>query len=114
MRDRSRAPPQPEGRIDVAEIVHDIDVKDRKFEPAEAAGYASVIAAIALTKRDDEERIAFGDRFSTRSSSSIVASARCRRRDDVDLPHRAISRRSAGVNVGFEVTVGDAKGWRRR
>ena len=44
----------------IAEIVHDIDVKDGKFERAEAPGFASIIAAIALTKRDDEERIAFG------------------------------------------------------
>jgi hypothetical protein len=44
----------------IAEIVHDIDVKDGKFERAEAPGFASLIAAIALTRRDDEERIAFG------------------------------------------------------
>jgi hypothetical protein len=44
----------------IAEIVHDIDVKDGKFTRAEAAGFGSVIAAIALTRRDDEDRIAFG------------------------------------------------------
>jgi ElaB/YqjD/DUF883 family membrane-anchored ribosome-binding protein len=44
----------------LAEIVHDIDVKDGKFERAESPGFASIVAAIALTKRDDEERIAFG------------------------------------------------------
>jgi hypothetical protein len=44
----------------IAEIVHDIDVKDGKFERPEAPGLASIIAAIALTKRDDAERIAFG------------------------------------------------------
>lgn len=44
----------------IAEIVHDIDVKDGKFERAEAPGLASMIAAIALTRREDEERIAFG------------------------------------------------------
>ena len=43
----------------IAEIVHDIDVKDGKFERAEAPGFAALIAAIALTRRDDEERIAF-------------------------------------------------------
>jgi hypothetical protein len=43
----------------IAEIVHDIDVKDGKFARADAPGFASLIAAIALTKRDDEERIAF-------------------------------------------------------
>ncbi len=43
----------------IAEIVHDIDVKDGKFERAEAPGFASLIAAIALTRREDEARIAF-------------------------------------------------------
>jgi hypothetical protein len=43
----------------IAETVHDIDVKDGKFERAEAAGIASLIAAIALTRREDEARIAF-------------------------------------------------------
>ena len=44
----------------LGEIVHDIDVKDGKFGRAEAPGFASLIAAIALTRRDDEDRIAFG------------------------------------------------------
>lgn len=44
----------------IAEIVHDIDVKDGKFERAEAPGFAALIAAIALTRREDEKRIAFG------------------------------------------------------
>jgi hypothetical protein len=44
----------------IAEIVHDIDVKDGKFERPEAQGFATLVAAIALTRRDDEARIAFG------------------------------------------------------
>jgi hypothetical protein len=44
----------------LGEIVHDIDVKDGKFARAEAPGLASLVAAIALTKRSDEDRIAFG------------------------------------------------------
>jgi hypothetical protein len=44
----------------LAEIVHDIDVKDGKFERPEAPGVASLIAAIALTRRVDEDRITFG------------------------------------------------------
>ena len=35
-------------------------MKDGKFARADAPGFASVIAAIALTKRSDEDRIAFG------------------------------------------------------
>jgi hypothetical protein len=44
----------------MAEIVHDIDVKDDKFHRVEAPGLASLVAAIALTRREDQARIAFG------------------------------------------------------
>ena len=44
----------------IAEIVHDIDIKDGKFDRPEAPGFASLVAAIALTRRDDDARIAFG------------------------------------------------------
>jgi hypothetical protein len=44
----------------IAEIVHDIDVKDGKFGRPEAAGIASLIAGIALAHRDDKQRIEVG------------------------------------------------------
>jgi hypothetical protein len=44
----------------IAEMVHNIDIKDAKFDRAEAPGFAALIAAIALTRHDDEQRIAFG------------------------------------------------------
>jgi hypothetical protein len=44
----------------IAEIIHDIDVKDGKFGRAETAGIASLIAGIALVHRADETRIAIG------------------------------------------------------
>ncbi len=47
----------------IAEIVHDIDVKDGKFDRPEAPGVASVIAGIALSEPDDEARIALGSRL---------------------------------------------------
>jgi hypothetical protein len=47
----------------IAEIVHDIDVKDGKFERAEAPGIAALIAGIALNERDDDARIALGSRI---------------------------------------------------
>jgi hypothetical protein len=46
----------------IAEIVHDVDVKDGKFARAEAPGLAALIAGIALTENDDEQRIALGSR----------------------------------------------------
>jgi hypothetical protein len=47
----------------IAEIIHDIDVKDGKFARAEAPGVAALVAGIALGERDDEARIALGGRM---------------------------------------------------
>ena len=44
----------------IAEIVHDIDLKDAKFGRDEAAGIASLIAGIARAHPNDEERLAQG------------------------------------------------------
>jgi len=44
----------------IAEIVHDIDLKDGKFEREEATGIAHLIAGIAMANKDDEQRIAQG------------------------------------------------------
>ncbi|MBK9005215.1 chromate resistance protein (plasmid) [Aminobacter sp. SR38] len=44
----------------IAEIVHDIDLKDGKFGREEAMGIAGLIAGIAMAHADDEERIAQG------------------------------------------------------
>jgi hypothetical protein len=44
----------------IAEIVHDIDLKDDKFEREETPGIGRLIAGIAMANRDDEDRIARG------------------------------------------------------
>jgi hypothetical protein len=44
----------------IAEIVHDIDLKDAKFGRDEAAGIASLIAGMARAHPKDEERLAQG------------------------------------------------------
>jgi hypothetical protein len=44
----------------IAEIIHDIDVKDGKFARAEAPGVAALVAGIALAHKDDERRIEVG------------------------------------------------------
>jgi hypothetical protein len=41
----------------IAEIVHDIDIKDRKFERPEASGIAQLIAGIAMAHDDDADRL---------------------------------------------------------
>ena len=42
----------------IGEIVHDIDLKDGKFQRPEAAGIAPLISGIALRCNEDEERLA--------------------------------------------------------
>ena len=44
----------------IAEIVHDIDLKDGKFTREETTGIAHLIAGIAMANKDDEQRIAQG------------------------------------------------------
>jgi hypothetical protein len=44
----------------IAEIVHDVDVKDSKFGRAEGAGIADMIAALALAHREDAPRLEAG------------------------------------------------------
>lgn len=41
----------------LADIVHDIDLKDSKFGRPETAGVASLVAGIAMAHRDDETRL---------------------------------------------------------
>jgi hypothetical protein len=44
----------------VAEIVHDIDLKDRKFARPEAEGIKTLIAGICNSTQRDEERLGRG------------------------------------------------------
>ena len=44
----------------IAEIIHDIDLRDSKFSRDEAVGIRTLIDGIALTTPDDLERIARG------------------------------------------------------
>jgi hypothetical protein len=48
------------GLAAIAEIVHDIDVKDGKYARTEAPGVAALIAGIAVVHREDERRIEIG------------------------------------------------------
>jgi hypothetical protein len=48
------------GLTALAEIIHDIDIKDSKFARADAAGIERLLAAIARRASDDEERLARG------------------------------------------------------
>jgi hypothetical protein len=45
---------------DVAEIVHDIDLKDGKFARPEAPGVDRLLAGIAMRHQEDEARLGEG------------------------------------------------------
>lgn len=47
----------------LAEIIHDIDVKDGKFTRPEAPGIAALIAGIAVANPADEDRLELGGRL---------------------------------------------------
>jgi len=44
----------------IAEVIHDIDIKDEKFARPETPGVAACVAGICSSERDDEARIARG------------------------------------------------------
>jgi hypothetical protein len=44
----------------IGEIIHDIDLKDGKYGREETAGIRNVMAGIASSQRDDEQRLARG------------------------------------------------------
>jgi hypothetical protein len=46
--------------VPIAEIVHDIDLKDSKFDRPETPGIDRLIAGIAMANDDDEARLAQG------------------------------------------------------
>jgi hypothetical protein len=47
----------------IGEVVHDIDVRDGKFDRPETAGVERLITGIALTQPSDETRIALGSQL---------------------------------------------------
>jgi hypothetical protein len=44
----------------IAELVHDVDLKDSKFNRPETAGFERLVAGIAAAGRNDEDRLARG------------------------------------------------------
>ncbi|MDB5972557.1 MAG: chromate resistance protein [Hydrocarboniphaga sp.] len=43
--------------VAIARVIHDLDLKDDKFQPDEAAGIGAVLSGIALSGKDDEQRM---------------------------------------------------------
>jgi hypothetical protein len=44
----------------IAQIVHDIDLKDAKFGREEAAGIAGLVDGLVIANRDDDARVERG------------------------------------------------------
>ena len=57
---RERFAAQDRALAQIGEIVHDIDLKDGKFARPEAAGVQQMIAGIAASAPDDDERLKRG------------------------------------------------------
>jgi hypothetical protein len=56
----ARLAPDVGGLRAIAEIIHDIDLKDSKFERTEAAGIDALITGICTRYKDDDERLQRG------------------------------------------------------
>jgi len=61
----ARFAPNENGLRQVTEIVHDIDLKDAKFERPETAGVEALITGICSRVKDDDERLARGSEVFT-------------------------------------------------
>jgi hypothetical protein len=48
------------GLAPIAELIHDIDLKDSRYGRSETAGVAAVINGLAMRHRDDDERLRYG------------------------------------------------------
>jgi hypothetical protein len=44
----------------IADIIHDIDLRDGKFAREETAGFTALITGVCLQHREDEARLAAG------------------------------------------------------
>jgi len=56
----ARLVPDVGGLHAIEEIIHDIDLKDSKFERTEAAGIDALITGICARSKDDDERLLRG------------------------------------------------------
>ena len=60
----------------VAEIIHDIDLKDAKFARAEKPGVERLVGGIALTQKEDEARLSRGAALFDDLYESFTAASR--------------------------------------
>jgi hypothetical protein len=85
----------------IAEIVHDIDVKDGKFERSESSGVERLLTGIARSTSDDEMRrerggALFADLYASLAEAPPAASAIATRRNKREDPSTRARRTSRG------------------
>ena len=85
----------------IGEIIHDIDLKDGKYGREEAAGVRSLIAGIAASSTDDEQRLARGAALLDDLYSSFAG-----RKDAADeRPRRSLRRGDEGLGARRRAVV---------
>lgn len=60
----------------IAEIVHDVDLKDEKFGRAETSGIAAMISGIVSLHRDDDRRVEEGGRLFEAAYAALEISSK--------------------------------------
>jgi hypothetical protein len=51
---------QDRGLVHLAEVIHDIDLKDTRYEHAETAGFNALLTGLAASQPDDDQRMTLG------------------------------------------------------
>ncbi len=51
---------QDRGLVHLAEVVHDIDLKDTRYDLAETAGFNALLTGLAASQPDDDQRMTLG------------------------------------------------------
>ena len=81
------------GLREVAEIVHDIDLKDRKFNRVEAAGLNAIVTGLAAMLKDDRKLIQQGSAIFD-GLYALLCSDAAKNKNQSSQPKAARSRRS--------------------
>lgn len=51
---------QDRGLVPLAEVIHDIDLKDARYDRAETAGFYALLTGLAASQPDDDQRMTLG------------------------------------------------------
>jgi hypothetical protein len=83
----------------IADMVHDIDLRDAKFAREELTGFTALITGICLDHRDDDGRLARRDNGPRRPLPSLPAAVT--EAIDLGIPMRTVRTLIIGVTLGI-------------